>query len=371
MRTDELDFHLPEDRIATAPANPRDAARLLVVHRETRKLRHAYVRDLPDLGVLQPGDLMLVNQTRVLDAYLTGERVNTGGGVTGLFLQECSRDEDPQAVYWRLMLESGGKLREGETIQLDETASLALHTHEGRGVWLAKLIVDGANQADHVTYAVLARVGSTPLPPYIRKARKRLNQPQIHADDAATYNTVYAAEPGSVAAPTAGLHFTPALLNRLEQAGVRRAAVTLNVGIGTFTPIRTDTLDAHVMHREFFRVPADTLQAIQQVRQAGGRLFVVGTTTVRALESLPADALEREPVEDIAMATQLFIHPEAGFEFRFTDRLMTNFHLPRSSLLAMVASLPGLDLDFVKAVYREAIEHGYRFYSYGDAMVVV
>lgn len=366
MRTDALDYDLPDELIATQAAEPRDSARLMLIRRDAQAIEHHRVSDLPELGLFEPGDLMLVNQTRVLPAQLTGVRRGTGGRVAGLFINSDS------AKRWRVMLESRGTLQPGETIQLtaqnDATApaELTLIDSLGNGEWQAQL------EGEEDTTTVLERLGQTPLPPYIRKQRKKLGQGEITAADQDRYNTVYADSPGSVAAPTAGLHFTPALLDALESMGVKRAAVDLHVGLGTFAPVRSDTLEDHEMHRESFAVPRQTLDAIAQARAAGRRLFVVGTTTVRALESLPEDALDPGVYPDgITTSTNLFIRPDAGFAFRYTDSLMTNFHLPKSTLLALVASLPGVGLDRLMAIYREAVAEQYRFYSYGDAMLVV
>jgi S-adenosylmethionine:tRNA ribosyltransferase-isomerase len=357
MRTVELDYELPARRIATEPARPRDAARLMVVHRDSGRLEHHRVRDLPQLGVLRAGDLLVVNQTRVLPAYFAGTRAATGGRIRGLYLA-C-----PDHQHWLVMLESGGHLREGERITLSAGTSLTLLEATGGGCWKAKL------DSGKSTLQVLQEVGQPPLPPYIRKARRLLHEPEIRPDDSERYNTVYAQEFGSVAAPTAGLHFTPGLLEEIARSGVGRAHVTLHVGIGTFAPVRTEELAAHQMHSEQVRISATTIEAIIKTRAAGGRIIPIGTTTVRALESLP------EPVEHCRDgyegATELFIMPGCGFRFRFADGLLTNFHLPRSTLLAMVAALPGVGIDNVKAWYRIAVDQGYRFYSYGDAMLIV
>lgn len=370
MRTDELDFDLPPDRIATRPAEPRDAARLLVCRRDRptgRDLEHAHVRDLPRLGVLRAGDLMIVNRTRVLPAYFEATRAGTGGRVKGLYLEAAG---DRQ---WLVMLEAKGSLQPGERLAFpSEPSALVLAEPRGRGAWIVRV------EGGRTTEDLLARIGRTPLPPYIRRMRKHLGLPEIGEQDADRYNTVYAADPGSVAAPTAGLHFTPDLLAAIETLGVRRVEVTLSVGLGTFEPVRTEILTEHRIHRERVRVPAETLAAVAETRRRGGRVMIIGTTTVRAMESVPDDAAT--PATPAAHAapgggwegeTGLFIHPGAGFAWRFTDALMTNFHLPRSTLLAMVAALPGVGLPRLLGWYRQAIEHGYRFYSYGDAMLIV
>lgn len=356
MRTQDLDYDLPPDLIATHAVEPRDAARLMVVRRTTGQVEHHHVRDLPALGVLRPGDLMVVNQTRVLPAAFEATRAQTGGRVKGLYLPAQQATGD-----WHIMLEARGTLQPGERLVLDDQAALELVERIGGGEWRARLLGDGD------ALAVLSRVGATPLPPYIQKARRSQHESAIQPEDVERYNTVYARDAGSVAAPTAGLHFTSELLAKLEEQGVQRAAVTLHVGLGTFVPVRTEQLHEHQMHEEWLHVSSSTLHAIRETRARGGRIFVVGTTTVRALESLP-------PLGDItgdyATQTRLFIHPEANCQFRFTDMLMTNFHLPRSTLLAMVASLPGASLEQLKQWYAQAIAERYRFYSYGDAMLL-
>lgn len=366
MRTDRLDYDLPDELIATQAVEPRDSARLLLIRRATQTIEHHRVSDLPKLGVFQPGDVMLVNQTRVLPAQLSGVRVSTGGKISGLFVNADSGGK------WRVMLESRGTLRPGETIRLvteDDAvapADLELLESLGGGEWHAQLL----GESD--TAAVLQRLGRTPLPPYIRKQRKKLGQGEITAQDQERYNTVYAQSAGSVAAPTAGLHFTPALLDALDAIGVQRKAVDLHVGLGTFAPVRSEQLEDHDMHRESYSVPRDTLDAIATARDNGQTLTVIGTTTVRALESLPDDALDpgRYP-EGVTSSTNLFIRPDAGFDFRFTDRLMTNFHLPQSTLLALVAALPEMGVDRLMEIYETAVAERYRFYSYGDAMLIV
>lgn len=373
MRTDELDFELPSELIATAAAEPRDAARLMVVHRDTGRIEHAHVRDLPQLGIFRAGDLMAVNQTRVLPAYLNGVRTNTGGKITGLFVQSIESDT------WDVMLESRGKLLAGETIDLHPevgeagtpAARLELLEPRGRGEWRVRVTADGPTDPP----TLLGHVGQTPLPPYIRKARKTRHETEISGADAQRYNTVFAepeAAAASVAAPTAGLHFTPELLDTLDRIGVRRAAVTLHVGLGTFLPVQTDTIEDHPIHAEWINVPPETLDAIRQMREAGRKLWAVGTTTVRCLESLPASI---DGLDGFSDDTQLFITPDrvaaGAFAYRYTDHLLTNFHLPRSTLLAMVAALPGVGLPRLLDWYRQAINEGYRFYSFGDAMLIV
>ncbi|MEE9211476.1 MAG: tRNA preQ1(34) S-adenosylmethionine ribosyltransferase-isomerase QueA [Phycisphaeraceae bacterium] len=374
MRIEELDYDLPPDRIATTPVQPRDAARLMVIHRRRNHIEHRHVRDLPQL--LHSGDLMIFNHSRVLPAYLVARRAATGGKVTGLYLNApippasaATTDADTPPEHWHILLESRGTLGQGEHLILDDHAQLELADRLDNGQWRARL------HADADTLTVLSRVGSTPLPHYIRRARRAMHQPEVNAQDAVHYNTVYGRDPGSVAAPTAGLHFTPELLDSLDRTGIQRAALTLHIGLGTFAPVRTCHLEDHRMHPEWFSTPAETLEAIRAARGRGGRIIPVGTTSVRALESLPQPLPDTGPY---AAVTDLCITPPppdaphaAGFSFRFTDALLTNFHLPRSTLLALVAALPGVGIDQLKHWYRIAIDKQYRFYSYGDAMLIL
>jgi len=351
LRTDDLDYTLPSRLIATRPADPRDSARLLVVHVGADELEHRTVRDLPEY--LAPGDRLIVNDTSVARARIVGRRADSGGKVEGLVL-----DARPDAL-WRVMLKSNGRLRAGLRIEFDDApgAALVLVGRAGAGVWLVGPDPAGAS------WSLLETIGRTPLPPYILGARREQELAIDDDDDRRWYETVYADSDRrrSVAAPTAGLHFTPQLLEAIDERGVTRHAVTLHVGTGTFKPVTADTLDEHEMHTEWYEVPAPTVVALREP----GRVIAVGTTAVRAIESLPHPL----PPEDNAIIgdTNLLIAPP--YAFRHVNGLMTNFHLPRSTLLALVAALVGLDrlLD----IYREAVAREYRFYSYGDAMLVI
>jgi S-adenosylmethionine:tRNA ribosyltransferase-isomerase len=357
MKLTELDYDLPEDRIATSPAEPRDSARLMVVERATGRVLHRQVKDLLTIdGGPGAGDLMLFNQTRVLKAKFEGVRVSTGGKVGGLFLANHPDGE------WDVLFETRGTLLPGETVSLGSGTQLRLVRKVEAGQWR---VVPGEKGSPE---EILGRVGQTPVPPYIVKERKKHHLPGVTGYDDQRYNTVYAKEAGSVAAPTAGLHFTPELLSGLDAKGVSRAMLTLHVGIGTFATIKTDQVEDHPIHAEFLEVSGQTIGAIKQTRARNGRVLVVGTTSVRAAESLPAGW---ETLEESGYAnwTSLLITP--GYQFRFTDCLMTNFHLPRSSLLALVAAMPGVGIERLMAWYRIAIGEGYRFYSYGDAMVIL
>ena len=350
LRTDDLDYPFDERCIATQPAEPRDAARMMVVERASDRVHHARVRDLGDW--LRAGDTLFVNRTRVAHARLVLRRERDGRVFEGLLAAPMGGDR------WLLLARGGRRLHAGERLRLvaedgsDAEALCCLEkTREG---WTVRF------DAGVDAHAAIERAGRTPVPPYILKARG--DRPTPDALDRDRYQTVYAtdARMHSVAAPTAGLHFTPELLARLQAAGVGRASVTLEVGLGTFKPVETEWLAHHAMHRERFEVPEETLAAL---RGGSGRRVVVGTTTVRALESLPP-TLPAGPWRDEA---SLLIQP--GHAFRFVDALMTNFHLPRSTLLALVGAFVGLDR--LKALYALAQREGYRFYSYGDCMLIV
>lgn len=357
LRTADLEYDLPERLIATRPAEPRDSARLMVVSRsDPSSVHHARVSDLP--ASLRAGDVMVVNDTRVAPARLSGRRAETGGKIEGLFL------EQPRPGVWKAMLKSNSRLRPGMVIELGPIALRAtLIERSPPGAWL--LAIDPPAQYPIET---LQRIGATPLPPYILSARKRASDNTSDELDRAWYQTVYAGAPsdraGSVAAPTAGLHFTDQLLDRIRAADVSIQRITLDVGPGTFAPVETDTLDQHPMHSEWRRIPASTLTSIRDARARGSRSLAIGTTTARSLESV-----RDWNGQDVEGPTDLLIAP--GHEWRWTDALMTNFHLPRSTLMALVASLLDGGVERLKDLYRQAIEEQYRFYSYGDAMLVL
>ncbi|MEM1423922.1 MAG: tRNA preQ1(34) S-adenosylmethionine ribosyltransferase-isomerase QueA [Planctomycetota bacterium] len=360
LPTDRLDYDLPPDLIATHPASPRDASRMMVVSRtDPDRLEHRTFHDLTDY--LTPTDVLVRNRSAVLPARLAGRRDDSNGRIEGLFLQEHGPGD------WTVMLKSNGRLREGLVINLyhpDDPghAGVTLHiiARDSTGWRVAITPDDPAPRT-------LARVGATPLPPCILSSRRASNDTTPDERDRADYQTIYADANalGSVAAPTAGLHFTPALEAALASVGVRTSEVVLHVGAGTFAPVTADNVEDHPIHSEHTEVPPETVRAIADARRSGGRSVCVGTTTVRALESLgPGQSGFSGP-------TGLLISP--GHTFRMTDALITNFHLPRSTLLAMVCALFD-DPDPVErliACYERAIEERYRFYSFGDAMLIL
>jgi S-adenosylmethionine:tRNA ribosyltransferase-isomerase len=337
------DYDLPSHLIAQQPCSERDQSRLLVVNRADQSLAHHVFADLPRL--LNPGDLLVLNDTRVLPARLLGRRARTGGKWEGLFLRQTDDG------CWELLCQTRGRLSEGEAIEVvPGPLRLELVGRSPEGHWLARPGEPGSPGE------LLERFGQVPLPPYIRKGHAA-------AGDRERYQTVYARRAGAVAAPTAGLHFTPRVFEQLEQRGIGRTFVTLHVGLGTFQPIQAEDVTQHRMHREWGELPAAAAEALAACRARGGRVVAVGTTSVRVLETVAASG----PPRPWSGETELYIHPP--YPFRAVDALVTNFHLPRSSLLLLVSAFAGIDL--IRRAYRTAVEERYRFYSYGDAMLIL
>jgi S-adenosylmethionine:tRNA ribosyltransferase-isomerase len=348
---DLYDYDLPQALIAQEPLADRAAARLLHVRRADGAIAHRHVRDLPE--ILRPGDLLVVNDTRVVPARLVGRRAQTGGKWEGLFLREQA--EGPHAGAWVMLAQTRGRPEIGEQVILtDRNGADALAiTLVGRadgGAWLA--VPDAAEPFA----ALLERVGRVPLPGYIRGGAE-------HAGDRERYQTVFAREAGSAAAPTAGLHFTDELLAALAARGVKRASVTLHVGLDTFRPITVDNIDDHPMHTEWCVCPAETAAAVAATKSRGGRVVAVGTTAMRTLETAARRAGPDGTFPAWGGPTDLFIRP--GFSFRAVDCLLTNFHMPRTTLMVLVSAFASRGL--VARAYDEAVREHYRFLSYGDA----
>jgi S-adenosylmethionine:tRNA ribosyltransferase-isomerase len=340
VKTSDFDYNLPESSIAQTPAEPRDSSRLLVLHRDTGRLEHRIFRDVGHY--LRAGDLLVLNQTRVIPARIYA-RKETGGRVELLLLRR--RD----ALIWEALV--GGKgLRVGKKISVED----------GPEAEIIELL-DGSERLIKFSEPIepyFSKVGNVPLPPYIHE---KLNDPE-------RYQTVYAREPGSAAAPTAGLHFTPRLLEELQAKGVRIAYVTLHVGLDTFAPVTEDNPEEHQIHSEWCELTEDTAKVINETRNSGGRVVAVGTTSVRTLESASLQSpVNADQVSPFSGPTSLFILP--GYQFKVVDLLITNFHLPRSTLLMLVSAFA--ERERILETYKTAIDEGYRFYSFGDAMLIL
>lgn len=347
MQTSDFDYDLPSERIAQAPAEPRDSSRLLVLDRSAQDgLEHRSFRDL--VHYLRPGDLMIFNRSRVIPARLYGTETRSGSQVEILLVRRT------QPGIWQALGRPGRRLRQGAEVFVgrpghsDSVRIEVLETREN-GLRLVRLSDDGS----------LDGLGELPLPPYIKQT----------PNDPERYQTVYADAPGSVAAPTAGLHFTDALLDNIRSRGVHTAWVTLHVGLDTFRPVHGEDIAEHQIHTEWYELPANTAAAINQARRDGNRIIAVGTTSVRTLEHVARDACNSGAPEISASTgdADLFILP--GHHFRLVDAMLTNFHLPRSTLLMLVSAFAGRER--ILAAYHEAIQHEYRFYSFGDAMLII
>ncbi len=369
MRTSDFDYHLPQELIAQTPAEPRDSSRLLVLPRDGGPIAHRRFTDI--LAYLAPGDLLVANESRVLPARLLGQKATTGGHVEALLLRPGPEQPwRPRALggnlVWEALVKPGRSVRPGTRLVFSAAA------REGRpgppaGAVLEATVIGRTEiggrllQFDQPPEAWLERVGLMPLPPYIHTP---LADPE-------RYQTVYSRVPGSAAAPTAGLHFTPRLLAALREKGVGWATVTLHIGLDTFRPVQEEDPTTHPMHREWYELPAVTAAAINAARAAGRRVVVVGTTTVRVLETVAREqGVGDPPGDELRPASgwsQLFIYP--GFRFRVTESLLTNFHLPRSTLMLLVSALAGRER--ILAAYEEAVRERYRFYSFGDAMLIL
>lgn len=349
MKTKELDYHLPAELIAQQPAKNRSRSRLLVLERQNGLLTDTRFDKIGEF--LRKGDCLILNDTKVLPAKFFAKR-RTGGKLEGLFLRQ--RDN----AFWEIMLKGLGKIKTGERIQLTDIA--------GEKFCCAELIEKKADgkcllkiEAEEPAQNILEKIGFPPLPPYI----KRDTDLRQAIKDRLRYQTVYAHNPGAIAAPTAGLHFTKKLIEKLKTQEIEFAYVTLAVGEGTFKPVTTETLEEHQIHQEQFSIDETNAGIINRVKKTEGRIIAVGTTSVRVLETAGAQG-QLSATDD---STRLFIRP--GYKFKMVDAMITNFHLPQSTLIALVGAFTGLDA--ILAAYRYAIEKRYRFYSYGDAMLII
>lgn len=341
MRLEEFDYDLPPELIAQTPLDRRDESRLLVLERESGKMEHRVFHDLP--AYLRPGDVLVLNDTRVLPARLIGRRKHTGGKVEVLLLRELGSDR------WEVLVKPGRRCPEGEELVFGDgklTGRVLNRTEEG-----GRIIAFSPGGPKFLE--TLNEIGKVPLPPYIRTELK----------DQERYQTVYARHLGSAAAPTAGLHFTPELLKAIEERGIAILYLTLHVGLGTFRPVREERIEDHRMHEEYYVVRPGVAEAVNAAKKEGRRVVAVGTTVVRTLES----AGKSGEVKAGAGWTDLFIYP--GFEFRIVDALVTNFHLPKSTLLMLVSAFAGREK--ILRAYQEAIRERYRFFSFGDAMLII
>ncbi|HPO70153.1 MAG TPA: tRNA preQ1(34) S-adenosylmethionine ribosyltransferase-isomerase QueA [Anaerohalosphaeraceae bacterium] len=345
MKTEELNYTLPEELIAQHPSQRRSQSRLLVLHRAAGTLEDRQFADLPEY--LRPGDCLVLNDTKVVPARFFIQK-STGTRLEGLFLHQ------EKAGHWQILLKNARRIKSGQAVDLLDRAGNS---------WCKAVIKDGDVPEQRClvldkpqdAFFVLDNIGLPPLPPYIKRSSSI-------PEDLNRYQTVYARRLGAVAAPTAGLHFDPPLLEKIGQNGIRIAMVTLHVGMGTFRPIQTETLEEHPMHEEWFEISDTAADVINQTIQSGGRIIAVGTTSVRTLES----TADGRRIRSAQGHTRLFIRP--GYTFKIVDAMITNFHLPKSTLLALVGAFAGLDR--ILYAYQHAIKQQYRFYSYGDAMLI-
>ncbi|GCF06771.1 tRNA preQ1(34) S-adenosylmethionine ribosyltransferase-isomerase QueA [Dictyobacter arantiisoli] len=364
LKISDFDYDLPLELIAQTPIEPRDASRLLVARRADQTLEHRHFRDIGEY--LRPGDLLIANQSRVIPARLLGQRAETGGAVEVLLLAERT-EKGPD--HWETLVRPGRRLREGALIHFGPTgqaprlmAEIKERTEAG-GRIVHFWVPQEPNDASNDPYQILTvrqridEIGRMPLPPYIHESLA----------DQERYQTVYARIRGSAAAPTAGLHFTTELLERLRQQGVRTGFVTLHVGLDTFRPVEEENVSEHKMHSEEIELDAPTAELINATRKAGGRIIAVGTTSVRVLESVASLQEGQDETTPFKGSTRLFITP--GRKYKLVDAMITNFHLPRSTLLLLVSAFMGK--EFMETAYQEAIQERYRFFSFGDAMLLL
>lgn len=352
MLISEYDYNLPEELIAQMPADKRDNSRMMVLNRKDRTISHKHFYDIVDL--IEPNTLLVMNNTKVLPARLIGHK-DTGAKIEVFLLKQNSKMQD-EHENWEVLIKPSKRVKPDTIIKIsDELYVRAIKRLEENGEWLVELIFNGNNVLD-----VLHRNGNIPLPPYIER---KIPNEDLKKLDFERYQTVYAKDEGSVAAPTAGLHFTKEILKKLENKGVELAYVTLNVGLGTFRPVQCENVENHKMHSETFEISEKAAEQINRAKAEGKKIVAVGTTTVRTLETAYKKFGCIKACHD---HSELFIYPP--YEFKVIDNLITNFHLPKSTLLMLVSALAGK--DFIFEAYKEAIENKYRFFSYGDCMYI-
>lgn len=351
MLLSEYDYNLPEELIAQMPADKRENSKMMVLNRKDRTISHKHFYDIVDL--IEPNTLLVMNNTKVLPARLIGHK-DTGAKIEVFLLKSVENSEN--GCFWDVLIKPSKRVKPDTVIKIsDELSVKALKRLEENGEWLVELIYEGKNVLD-----VLHRNGQIPLPPYIER---KIPNEDLKKLDFERYQTVYAKDEGSVAAPTAGLHFTKEILEKLQNKGVELAYVTLNVGLGTFRPVQCENVLEHKMHSETFEISEKASEQINRAKRDGRKIVAVGTTTVRTLETAYQKFGCIKPCHD---HSELFIYPP--FEFKVIDNLITNFHLPKSTLLMLVSALAGK--DFIFEAYKEAIENNYRFFSYGDCMYI-
>ncbi len=348
MRIEEFDYNLPNELIAQTPAEQRDSCRLMVLNREKQSIEHKHFYDI--LDYLNEGDCLVVNDSRVIPARMYGIKESTGAHIELLLIKRIEGDK------WESLVKPGKRLRPGDTVILDERHNFKAHIlgtyDEDNGTRLIEFEYDG------IFMERLEEVGSMPLPPYIERAAEE--------EDKEMYQTVYSKIDGSVAAPTAGLHFTEELLKKVEEKGVKIAYVTLHVGIGTFRPVKVDVIEEHKMHFEECSVSEETARIVNETIESGGRIISVGTTSTRTLESAADETPDGYRLKAGDYSTGIFIYP--GYSFKLVDALITNFHLPKSTLLMLISAL--YDREKILEAYEDAVKEKYRFFSYGDAMLI-
>ena len=339
MKKSDFYYNLPEELIAQTPVTPRDHSRLMVLNRQNRTIEHKHFYDIIDY--LNPGDTLIFNDTKVMPARLLGHRQGTGGKVEVFLLRRLEGNR------WETLVKPGRKARPGFEIEFSPELSCTVEKTTDFGGRIVEFKYDG------IWEEILDRLGETPLPPYIHEK----------LEDKDRYQTVYAKEQGSAAAPTAGLHFTKDLLKKISDKGINLGFVTLHVGLGTFRPVNVDNIEDHQMHQEYYHVPEATAALINETKARGGRVIAVGTTSIRTLESAAQKTL---PLRGQSGDTKIFIYP--GYEFKVVDAIVTNFHLPKSTLIMLISAFAGK--DFVLSAYEEAVRDKYRFFSFGDAMFI-